>query len=321
MKNSLLEGFEEYRQNYEPDEYLFKEGDHGDSFYIIQEGLVEVLKEDDEVSFITSLGPGELVGEMALLGEESDRSAAVKARIDTVCLRLGEKQFDNLLKKSHKFRRKILEVLSRRVRVTTEDLACLKSTQNLLYDAALLLLHFLEEEKWRGHRNICKTLNPDVAGLSKGMKMSGEKLENLLATPRSKDLQVRPPKMAEELQATAREILTAGLVEIKFKSPHESEYHDYDYAVDYSDLKAAAGAAKKLYTHLKSIIKEGIPRDRLSKIRSEYDRLKVRHSQASDDPHSNLKARRQLGAHVRGLQRVLSNIKPSQVEPADPADI
>lgn len=62
---------------------LFEEGDPGDDAYIIESGLIEIAIETDGVrKLIASLGPGEIVGEMALIAN-APRSASAMAREDT----------------------------------------------------------------------------------------------------------------------------------------------------------------------------------------------------------------------------------------------
>lgn len=62
---------------------MFEEGDPGDDAYIIESGLIEIAIETDGVrKLIASLGPGEIVGEMALIAN-APRSASAMAREDT----------------------------------------------------------------------------------------------------------------------------------------------------------------------------------------------------------------------------------------------
>ena len=57
---------------------MFRQGDVGDRYYVIESGEVEVL--GDGVA-VTTLGPGEGFGEVALL-RDSRRTATVMARTD-----------------------------------------------------------------------------------------------------------------------------------------------------------------------------------------------------------------------------------------------
>ena len=74
------------RLEYEKDELIVKEGDYGISIYQVVEGKVEVfIKSNGKKTSITTLGPGEIIGEMIFLtGNKTRRSASVKAAEDSV---------------------------------------------------------------------------------------------------------------------------------------------------------------------------------------------------------------------------------------------
>lgn len=79
-------------------EFLFREGDDGDKFYIVFDGAVEILKErplGDHERLAVKRG-GEAFGEMSLLND-APRSASVRAVEDSRLLSVSRSQFDNLL--------------------------------------------------------------------------------------------------------------------------------------------------------------------------------------------------------------------------------
>jgi len=78
---------------------IFERGDPGDSFWVIQSGMVRVFRSDNEGVEITlsKLGPGQSFGEMALLTGEA-RSASVETMEETRALVLTKEQFDQVLK-------------------------------------------------------------------------------------------------------------------------------------------------------------------------------------------------------------------------------
>lgn len=79
-------------------EFLFREGDPGDKFYIVFDGAVEILKErplGDHERLAVKRG-GEAFGEMSLLND-APRSASVRAVEDTRLLSVARAEFDQLL--------------------------------------------------------------------------------------------------------------------------------------------------------------------------------------------------------------------------------
>jgi NTE family protein len=78
-------------------EWLFREGDPGDSLYVVRVGRLEVVREGPEPATLRNLGRGAVVGELALLTDDR-RSASVRARRDSVLLRVDQEHFAALLK-------------------------------------------------------------------------------------------------------------------------------------------------------------------------------------------------------------------------------
>jgi len=61
---------------------IFNEDDYGREFYLIKKGSVDIQKkkESGEVIILTTLGPGEILGEMAILGNNKRNATAVCSR-------------------------------------------------------------------------------------------------------------------------------------------------------------------------------------------------------------------------------------------------
>lgn len=86
------------RRIYNQGEILCSEGELGNTAFFIKRGSVSVLKRQDQTDYrIAVLGSGNLVGEMALYGDKTRRSATIKANIETVAMVLErEKLFKTL---------------------------------------------------------------------------------------------------------------------------------------------------------------------------------------------------------------------------------
>lgn len=82
-------------------EYVIRQGDPGDYYYIIQEGRCEVLRrssdEQDDIR-LAELGPGDSFGEEALLSGAT-RNATVRMLSDGVLMRMDKANFIELIKK------------------------------------------------------------------------------------------------------------------------------------------------------------------------------------------------------------------------------
>ena len=80
-------------QRHDAGALIVEEGQEGESFYVIVEGHVEILR-DGEV--LNTLGPGQFFGEVALLGH-TERNATVRAATPVRLLVLGARGFRSLI--------------------------------------------------------------------------------------------------------------------------------------------------------------------------------------------------------------------------------
>ncbi len=96
---------------YEGDEIIFAEGSTGNHMYVIVEGTVDVLVAD---KIIDVLGPGDLLGEMALIGT-STRSATARARNEVKLAKVDEGEFLNMVVDTPFFSLHVMRVLVERL--------------------------------------------------------------------------------------------------------------------------------------------------------------------------------------------------------------
>lgn len=94
-----------------PGKALCKEGDRAREFFVILEGEVEVTK---NASRLTTLGPGDFFGEIALV-EHSTRTATVTATTPVRFFVLTSRAFSALLDHNPGIERKVLRALAKRV--------------------------------------------------------------------------------------------------------------------------------------------------------------------------------------------------------------
>jgi CRP-like cAMP-binding protein len=85
-------------QKLEKDDVLFRRGDVGDALYIIDEGRVKIVRENEQGGelILNHCGPGEAIGEMSLFDQEP-RSASIVAVTDSQVLELKREAFFELL--------------------------------------------------------------------------------------------------------------------------------------------------------------------------------------------------------------------------------
>jgi len=75
---------------------IVKQGEHGDAMYLILEGELRVrLIASGKETILSTLGPGEFFGDMALF-DQGPRSADVVANVDSVVLKITATAFEDL---------------------------------------------------------------------------------------------------------------------------------------------------------------------------------------------------------------------------------
>lgn len=106
-----------YSRHLAAGEYLFREGDPPDSAYVIDSGQIEVSTEKDGRKLVLShLGPGDLLGEMAVL-DDSPRTADAMALVDSRLTEIRRDQIQQRLAETDSIIRTLMLGLLHRYRL------------------------------------------------------------------------------------------------------------------------------------------------------------------------------------------------------------
>jgi len=99
-----------------PGETLFAKGDRAINVYVIKSGKMEIF--DGDVVY-ESVGPGDLIGEMALI-DEAPRSASIRAVTETEIIPIDAKRFVTMIERTPTFAIRVMRTLVRRLRALHE---------------------------------------------------------------------------------------------------------------------------------------------------------------------------------------------------------
>jgi CRP-like cAMP-binding protein len=108
-------------EEFGPGAMVFRQGQQGDRLYIVKTGVLEILASPEggsEVLPVAYLGPGEVLGELALL-TGSPRTATVRSPEHAVLFTLEKAVFLDLMTSLPAFARNLCLVLARRLEATT----------------------------------------------------------------------------------------------------------------------------------------------------------------------------------------------------------
>lgn len=115
-------------RSFKKGEFLVKQGNPGIGLFIIVSGKVKIVKslEQGQDIEIATHGPGEVIGEMAVL-DGAPRTANVVAVEDTDCLVLASWAFNSFMESHPEVALQILPIVVRRFRETNEALINLQA--------------------------------------------------------------------------------------------------------------------------------------------------------------------------------------------------
>lgn len=117
-----LIAFTSERVTFDPEQYVFHQGDMGDAAYIIMEGDADVLIDGPGgARVVAKVGRNEFVGEIAILCDVP-RTASIRASTRVVTLRISKDLFFRLLTDFPKMSLTIMRVIAKRLENTTAQL-------------------------------------------------------------------------------------------------------------------------------------------------------------------------------------------------------
>lgn len=111
---------------YEDGEQVICQGEVGDCMFVIQEGKVEVILEENGKEVQLAIrGKGEFIGEMAIF-EREVRMATVRALGQARVLTVDKKNFMRRIHEDPSLAFRLVETMSRRIRELSTEVAQLK---------------------------------------------------------------------------------------------------------------------------------------------------------------------------------------------------
>jgi len=114
-------------RDYEDGEIIVRQGEEGDSMFVIQEGQVEVLKETDgKETRLRIACEGEFMGEMAIF-ERVARSATLRAMGRVRVLTIDKKNFLRRVHEDPSLAVRVVKTMSGRIRELSDEIARLKN--------------------------------------------------------------------------------------------------------------------------------------------------------------------------------------------------
>ena len=112
---------------YKPNDFIFFEGDIEAHFFLIEKGQITVFTKNQkgEKVVLAQLGPGEVLGEQAMI-DKSERSATAQASSDCVLLKISEESYEDMLAELPLWASSMLKNLSTRLKHMNKAVKTLK---------------------------------------------------------------------------------------------------------------------------------------------------------------------------------------------------
>ena len=172
--------YERHLRFFDAEATIFREGEEGAEMYVITTGRVEIRKATgpSAAKTLTTLQTGDLFGEMALI-DRKPRSATAVAVEPTKLLVLNETLFDRMLVSNPDFARRMIRILSDRIRRANQVIQSLMATsrQNQVWAG---LVEFAKEHGVSGFKGLRVKAADFVQWALEHLGMSAKDVESLL---------------------------------------------------------------------------------------------------------------------------------------------
>ena len=111
-------------RRFDAGEVVFREGDEGDTCYLVRSGLARAVRQHSDGRSITlsHFGPGDIFGELAMFDEEP-RSATIDVIEDSEVIAIPGRDMHRLMREHPDITVKLNTALAQRLRATNERLA------------------------------------------------------------------------------------------------------------------------------------------------------------------------------------------------------
>ena len=110
---------------YSDGEIVVRQGEMGACMYVVQDGQVEILREEEGAEvLLRSAGRNEVLGEMAIF-DHQPRSATIRAKGEARVLTLDKRNFLRRINEDPSLAFRMIETMSRRVRELSDEVVTL----------------------------------------------------------------------------------------------------------------------------------------------------------------------------------------------------
>lgn len=172
LRQFELPAFQRFAKTYEHGQVIICEHEPGESFYLIQNGNVQLVKcLDGTNKYLDILRPGEFFGEMAIL-DNSPRSATCVAVGDVKCLAFNKENFELLVSGNPQMAIKLLKLFCKRIYDQKRQLKILTIRDLSVRVAEVLVL--LEEMSQGPKRSQKRRLDMTISDIARWAGLSLE---------------------------------------------------------------------------------------------------------------------------------------------------